>query len=181
MVKKQTKSGLNLPFAEVAETYNTREQALRQFFNSSNPTYLAMVAGTAVGAPLPSLQIALLEADRDACLTLLAAVEAAFRLDYALRCEQRDKLPISRSFRALFQQYEYHIPLEDVLLEEWKTYQPGARSVISELKSAFKFRHWLAHGRYWTPKLALNVHRLNFYDLYSLTTLLESFGLLSPV
>jgi hypothetical protein len=39
------------------------------------------------------------------------------------------------------------------------------RSLIGELRGAFRFRHWLAHGRYWTPKLG---RRYNYEDVYAL-------------
>jgi hypothetical protein len=40
--------------------------------------------------------------------------------------------------------------------------------LIGELRSAFKFRNWLAHGRYWTPKLGRN------YDFESLYLLADA-------
>lgn len=42
----------------------------------------------------------------------------------------------------------------DSLLDIWKFNQSDFddRRIVSELKSAFHFRHWLAHGRYWPQK-----------------------------
>jgi hypothetical protein len=178
--KKQTKSGLQLRFAAVAETYDLREQALRQFFRPANSAYAAaLAAATTAGTPPPTLQAALLEADRDCCLTLLAAIEAAFRLDYALRCERKDKQPISLSFRNLFRSYEYKLTFENQLLEQWKQHHPSIRQTIADLRAAFKYRHWLAHGRYWVPKFGLNVDIRQFYDLYTLAVQVETFGLLT--
>jgi len=37
--------------------------------------------------------------------------------------------------------------------------------MIGELRGAFKFRHWLAHGSYWPPKLG---RRYDFTFVYSL-------------
>jgi hypothetical protein len=175
--KQQTKSGQNLRFVEVADTYNLREQALRHFIKINNPAYQALVTTMPPGTPPPTLQIALLEVDRDACLTLLAAIEAAFRLDYALRCERRDKQPLSRTFRNLFKTHEYYVSLEEVLLEQWKVHNPSIRQVIADLRAAFKYRHWLAHGRYWLPKLSVNVTTTNFYNLYTLAEQLDEIGL----
>ena len=39
-----------------------------------------------------------------------------------------------------------------------------------DLKGAFKFRHWLAHGRYWDPNLGRKK-----YDFQSLYALAEEF------
>lgn len=175
----QSKSNAHLQFAEVAAIHQLREQALRYYFSSTNPAYQALVANTAAGTASPSLADALLEVDRDSCFLLLAAIEAALRIDYALRCERRDKQPISRRFRKLHKKYEYSIPLERVLLEEWSVHRPALRPTISDLKAALKYRNWLAHGRYWTPKFGLNVNRTHFYDIYTLAGQLISFGLLT--
>jgi len=40
----------------------------------------------------------------------------------------------------------------DDILEGWKRYTSASSSLIGDLRGAFKFRHWLAHGRYWTPR-----------------------------
>jgi hypothetical protein len=45
--------------------------------------------------------------------------------------------------------------------------------IIGDLRGAFRFRHWLAHGRYWTPKLG---RRYDFDDVFALADLtLRSF------
>ena len=41
--------------------------------------------------------------------------------------------------------------------------------------TAFKYRHWLAHGRYWEPKLGRIYDYYSLYDLaYSMEHLLTS-------
>jgi hypothetical protein len=40
--------------------------------------------------------------------------------------------------------------------------------VLSEYKSAMKYRHWLAHGRYWEPKFSKK------YDFDSIYILADS-------
>jgi len=47
------------------------------------------------------------------------------------------------------------------------------RPLISELRSVFKFRHWLAHGRFW------QIGRK--YDFQTLYLLADVFGQLSIV
>jgi hypothetical protein len=48
--------------------------------------------------------------------------------------------------------------------------------IIGELRGAFKFRHWLAHGRYWKPKFG---RRYDFNDIYTIADIaLKHFDLL---
>jgi len=44
------------------------------------------------------------------------------------------------------------VRLDADILEGWKRHTSASATLISELRGAFRFRHWLAHGRYWTPK-----------------------------
>jgi len=39
------------------------------------------------------------------------------------------------------------------------------KQIISEYISVLNYRHWLAHGRYWVPKLGRN------FDLMTVTTI----------
>lgn len=103
---------------------------------------------------LRDLQAARLrEADLQCSLTVLAAVEAAFRIDYDVRCASKLKDPLSRKFRDLYKKYQRRVRLEDDILETWRGEQQQISSLIGALKDAFGYRHWLAHGRHWPPKL----------------------------
>lgn len=52
---------------------------------------------------------------------------------------------------------------------------PQYKGFISELITAFKYRHWLAHGRYWEPKLGRIYDYYSLYDLaYEMENLLTS-------
>jgi hypothetical protein len=113
------------------------------------------------------------EVDLTSSLTVLASVEAAFRIDYLKRCYRKGKDPVSRAFRDIYREKRQHASLEDEILEAWINNSSVARSVIGDLRGAFRFRHWLAHGRYWTPKLG---RRYDFDDVFALADLtLRSF------
>ena len=63
--------------------------------------------------------------------------------------------------------------LEDEILEAWRDHADGARQVVSELRGAFKYRHWLAHGRYWVPKLG---RKFDYHGIHLLAqTVFDSF------
>ncbi len=58
-------------------------------------------------------------------------------------------------------------------LQRWARNSSVPRSIIGELRGAFRFRHWLAHGRYWTPNLG---RRYGFSGVFALADLtLHSF------
>jgi hypothetical protein len=92
-------------------------------------------------------------------------VEAAFRIDYLQRCYQREKDGISRAFRSLHKRRRARAHLEEEILEIWKQHTTGAATLISDLRAAFNFRHWLAHGRYWEPKFGRKYDYVSIYTL----------------
>ena len=175
MVDKLSKSNQHLDKDDIAEVFSSREKSLKLYFSNRNPEYSITFVGFSQTEVDEELNYHLTEIERDACLNLLAAIEAIFRLDYAIRCEERDKADISRKFRELFLEHQYWLPLEDGIFEEWKKVIGIKASTISAIKGAFKYRHWLAHGRYWTLKAGKP--KYDFYELYNLATELDSFPL----
>ncbi|MGA3082608.1 MAG: hypothetical protein ABSD44_14745 [Terracidiphilus sp.] len=105
------------------------------------------------------------ETDLRSSLELLTKIEAAFQLDYQFRCRKRLKDDLSWAFRALYKRDQRYVSLEKDILDAWSCHASEAHQIIGELRSAFKFRHWLAHGRYWTPKLG---RKYDFQLLYIL-------------
>lgn len=174
--RKFSFSGQNLNYEGIAKMYNYRILSLKLFFSKSNPEFLIFFFGKSKKEIDDELNYQLEEIERDACFNLLAAIEAAFRIDYVVRCERKDKSDLSRKFRLLFADYQYKLPLEDVIFEEWKKIDVTNKSLISYLKGAFKYRHWLAHGRYRTLKAGKK--KYDFYELYQLATQVNTIGLL---
>ncbi|MGB7132439.1 MAG: hypothetical protein WBD59_16615 [Candidatus Sulfotelmatobacter sp.] len=65
--------------------------------------------------------------------------------------------------------------MDEDILEAWSEHSSGSRQLIAELRGAFNFRHWLAHGSYWVPKLG---RKYDFNFVYSLADdVLEAFPL----
>ncbi|WP_044749400.1 hypothetical protein [Bacillus alveayuensis] len=102
------------------------------------------------------------------CLDLLAAVEAKLRIDYLTRVKNRKKDNLSRIFRSIYKERKARVSLDEDILENWKEQHPQAKKYISDYKSVLQFRHWLAHGRYWTPKLGRH------YDLSTVYTICKN-------
>jgi hypothetical protein len=101
-------------------------------------------------------------------LAILTWIEAAFQLDYRYRCRNRLRDDLSRAFRATYKRRPDNVSLEKDIFDAWSSYASGAHQLIAGLRSAFKFRNWLAHGRYWTPKLGRS------YDFESLYLLADA-------
>lgn len=87
------------------------------------------------------------------CMGILSATEGELRRDYLLRVARRDKSEIGRRFRSAYKDREARIALEDGILHSLLVERPGLKSTLSRFKGALRYRHWLAHGRYWNPKL----------------------------
>lgn len=88
-------------------------------------------------------------------LALLAATEAALRVDYIVRVMRKKRDAISKDFTKLYKRRKLDVRLDEHILDAWKRHseQPATKSAIGEFKSALNLRHWLAHGRYWKPRL----------------------------
>ena len=166
-------SSQNLDIEEIAETYNYREQSLTLYFSKDNPNFEDIFYDYSEDEVEQQFEIEVLEAERDAALNLLAAIEAMFRIDYLIRSENKDKTPLTKRFRALFANYQHRISLEESIFEEWKESELIKPAVISELRGAFKYRHWLAHGRYWVLKSGRKHY--DFYYLYNLANQVKQF------
>jgi len=92
------------------------------------------------------------ELDRLVSLNLMASAEATIRIDYLTRVYEKKKDTISRACRALYKQKGARVSLEDDILAIWKQNYPECKIAIGHFIGVLKLRHWLAHGRYWTPK-----------------------------
>lgn len=98
------------------------------------------------------------ELDIETSFFLLASIEAEIRTDFLRRVYERRKDPVSRRFRETYKGVacahdKAKVRLEEDILDPWAQLEPEARQFIGDLKGALKYRNWLAHGRYWIPKL----------------------------
>ena len=141
----------------VAEYHRDAESALRLYFTRTNPGFLARFAGDLPSEVERELADRLDETDLRSALAIMSRIEAIFRIDYRQRCKVKLPDGVSIAFRRLRKAYgaqDWRVPLERGIFDTWRTVHPGTSSLIGELKGAFRFRHWLAHGRYFQPTLA---------------------------
>lgn len=87
------------------------------------------------------------------CFNLISATEALLRSDFYTKVFNKDKSDIGRTFRELEKKKRNKISLEEDIIENWKETAISKKSDFSNFLGLLNYRHWLAHGRYWTPKL----------------------------
>lgn len=100
-----------------------------------------------------------------AMLDLLASAEATIKVDFLNRVYDRKKDNISRKFRDTYNEKKNNISLENDILDAWKELVPATKKEVSDFKGALNLRHWLAHGRYWTPKFGRNYSPDDIFDI----------------
>lgn len=166
-VKRLSRSHAEQDFLSIGYRYQEACNALDIYFSRVNPNFGMLFAGLTSGDVIERHRISLEELELDFSLTLLAAMEAALRIDFAQRCEKRLRDPLSREFRRLHRQIGPKVHLEDDIISGWESHTSGHRTLLNELRQAFRYRHWLAHGRYWLLKV--NVSRFRFNYLYLLS------------
>ena len=165
MARRISFSGQNNSLEQVAEHHRDVEDGLRGLFSPSSPQYEVRFTSYQPAEVVDELNARFNEADRQSTINLLAAVEAAFRIDYLQHCYDRGRDDVSRMFRDLHKQKDARARLEDDILEVWKISRPHSGTLIGHLRGAFRYRHWMAHGRYWTPKLGAKYDFLTVYGL----------------
>ena len=166
--KRISFSKQNLSLDEIDQYFKKIEASAQLYFSLSNPRATELFAGKSFAELESELKAVRVENEHLVSLNLLAALEAAFRVDYLHRCYKRKKDALSIALRSIHETKGTHASLEDDILTAWKENTDSTSPIVSELKGAFKYRHWLAHSRYWEPKLGRK------YDYYSVFTLAQT-------
>ncbi|MBO9483108.1 hypothetical protein [Salinisphaera sp. G21_0] len=116
--------------------------------------------------------------DRMCSLELLATLEARFRIDYLVRCQNKHKDSLSRKFREIHQQKTNRVSLSDDILVGWRVSNPEHKTRLDHFQKALDYRNWLAHGRYWQPNRSPHIHKYDYLGIYLLSAdILENIGL----
>ena len=153
------------------------EDAIALYHSDSNPSFVELFRDYTPDEVQTERDERLFEAGAASAMTLLASIEASFRIDYLQRCQKRGRDGLSRAFRRIYRTKETHVSLDDDLLDTWIEHSDVRRELVREIRSAFRYRHWLAHGRYWNPKLG---RQYDFASIYGLASDIDqAFPLLS--
>lgn len=135
---------------EIADYHTDARGGLGLYFSNSNPTYTQRFATYLPSEINTELIERISETDKRSTLVVLARIEAALRRDYLERCNQKMSDNVSIEFRKIHKKKGRWARLDEDILDVWyQSVDPPSRKVISALRGMLKFRHWLAHGRYW--------------------------------
>jgi hypothetical protein len=176
VVKRVSFSHVHLELEDIAIHHLDTSASLKSYFSSSNRDNKERFIGYTTEDLASELIARLDELNHTSSLSLLAALEAVFRIDYFQRSNKKKKDLLSKELRLLYKHKGARISLEEDILEAWKKNSRGSSSsrLIGELKGAYKYRHWLAHGRYWELRTG---KKYDYDSIYLLAeTVLNSFS-----
>ncbi len=135
---------------DIANHHLDAEASLRLFFSHSNPTFPQRFVSYRPADVTEELAARINETELRSALATLARVEAALRQDYLRRCKDKLADDVSIAFRRIHRARGRRARLDEDILATWyENLKPTERAVISKLRGMLKFRHWMAHGRYW--------------------------------
>lgn len=138
------------PLVNIADYHVDATASLRLYYSNSHAEYVVRFATYRPREVTEEFAERLQETEMRSTLAVLARVEAAFRQDYKVRGRSKMADPISVDFRKIFRTRGDRVRLDDEILETWRRHiEPMDRVHIGQLRGMFKYRHWLAHGRYW--------------------------------
>ncbi|MCY3820665.1 MAG: hypothetical protein OXH52_15100 [Gammaproteobacteria bacterium] len=141
------------------------ERAVSLYYSRRNPDYSATFLFSSAAEVTALRDAAIDEQGAEASLSLLAAVEAAFRVDYIERDRVRPRDALSRAMRDLFRAKGRFAGLSDDILQVWRNHSNVPNSLLNNVRDAFALRHWLAHGRYYPPKFGRTYDYSTILDL----------------
>jgi len=164
MVDPSAASGQPLSLQDIQKYHEDAVSSLRYYFTEA-PSSFARFFDSTPQELTGELKQRIKETDLRSILVTLATLEAGFRIDYEVRCSKRLKDNLSRALRKLYKARQERVSLDEDIFEAWKTHVAESKTLISDLRTAFRLRHWLAHGRYWQPKLGKVFDFDAIYDL----------------
>lgn len=170
-LKKLKRSDEHKDFTEIEQLFAERKEALELFFVVHSFGH----SEKEVKEKKKYLDYQLQEAEYDASLALLGAIEAAFRLDFDYRHTQRLKDARSKAIRGMTELtrdvFSSKVPMSK-LFELLSIDHSAPGRTINLLHIFFQYRNWLAHGRYW--QLKLKIGRPTFSDIYQVAQAIKN-------
>lgn len=171
MVKLASLSGDNLNQTDINNYSQRALESTKLYFSENNPKFEEIFFGLSKKEIQEEEYLHLLEIHYQYIFTTISSIEAAFMVDYTIRCTEKKKDHLSREMRRIqrnCQTKSKRPSFDEDILEAWANNTTGTNQIISDLRVALKLRHWLAHGRYWTPKFGRR------HDFTSIATLSQT-------
>ena len=165
MARRVSLSEAHLAANQVAAHHAVVEEAIHLYYTEASPGFETRFAFYTEDEVLAERDERLYEAGAASAMMVLASIEAAFRVDYLRRCYARYRDRLSRTLRTLYQNKGERVSLTDDLLEVWKDHGNLTARLVGDIRNAFGYRHWLAHGRYYVAKLGRQYDFASVYNL----------------
>lgn len=160
---------------QIKEYYDSSLNAINcEYSSESNSNYYSQFFGlkeTEVQARATAVKQ---ELSHLCSLCVMAYIESLFRIDSYIRVKHKYKGDITSKVKTLLVDKK-SIPLvrfED-LLAVWAEEYTDDSELFRSIKNSFKFRHWIAHGRYWQLDDNIVKH-FAFTDMFLLAQEIES-------
>lgn len=145
-------SNEHLVLADIMQHHTDLKNALRLYFSEDNKNLQARFSEyTNKKLLFQELSKRTEELDLSSVFSLFSAIEAAFRIDCLQRISKKKNDPLSRLFDKKYSKKNLaKIGIKEIF-SDWEdhTKDQYTLTLISNLKDAFNYRNWLAHGRYW--------------------------------
>ena len=157
-------SGQHLEIERIEQRRQDLEASVSAYFRIDNSGSAKRFLGYTVAEMRTEEESLIEESRRSASMEIFSALEAAFHIDFLQRCYRRERDEISMALRKLHDENQgASVPL-DRILSAWRRHSIVPTNFVDHLKQAFRYRHWLAHGRYWRP----NFPMLDYDEIYAL-------------
>jgi hypothetical protein len=166
---------------EIAKYNNDILDSLKLHFRELSPNFIGRSREEIATERAARIE----ETDLRSAFFILVSLESDFLVDYEHRCRRRMKSALSKAFLSIYRSRRgnarvgKNARLSEDIFETWKknSSAPIPR-LIGELRDAFTFRNWVAHGGYREPKPR---GKYDFDDVYSLAdNVLKEFKLCEP-
>lgn len=167
MAKRLALSSEELPLSELYQYKADAEVGLNLLFSQPNNKEELLFLTPSETENLLAQRIE--ELDCQASLALLTSLEAMFQIDFHMRVQRRWKDDLSREFRGI-SSHRRRISFERDIIKNWESFHPSTKSYFRPVKQALKYRHWLAHGRYWLLKHP----KFMFDELYEIAEAIQN-------
>ncbi|ELW7373742.1 hypothetical protein [Hafnia psychrotolerans] len=162
------KSGQHLDISYVIHKKSVLDRSITLMYSTKNPDYYADFVGLSEHEIESEKEVLIKENDTTHSLLLLTAIEALIRLDADKKYCTKKKDDLSKRIKEIYDRTKGEkIKLdEDLINARLNEDSPETRKFYNNLKKCFKYRHWLAHGRYWD---STKVSIVNFDSILIIT------------
>lgn len=159
--------------AEIKEYYDCSARAIDYEYSESNPHYEVDFVGRSKKDVETEAGNVKKELSHVCGMCVMAYIESLFRIDCYVRANHKYKGELTGKIIEMLRDKK-SIPLirfED-LLGVWKDAFSDEADLFRDINSCLKFRHWIAHGRYWKLDDNIDVH-FDFDDVFRLAKRIE--------